>query len=479
MKRYFSSVVHHAEGKSFLSGALRVLLLSALFSMFVGGKAQAIPAFAKKYNAPCTLCHSVWPKLNAVGWKYKRNAYQMEDSRDGALAGKTSPAFDLHLDSGKANPPVSLRLNGGFSVFQPDSGPKSGANPSGVRANNFLCCMDGNTLGLYAGGTVNVDTAFWASYQMGRTGLDQGFIRFANMYGPGYMGLDLGGIVTADSDAVTPNREWFSSPNPAFYGGANPHSANQGLGAGYGDIGMRIFGNPDYGPFSYDVVVVNGSRSTGQPVNTRGTAYGFMGRIDTERFSGSFRYWNNKSAELTFVRGAADAYAAHELAQTAAASAGQTVFAPNRQGPDEKTQDYVFAVNYRADRWEVDAVADFNNFTLGTRQNGANTYARDTVGRTGMSLAYIYRLNPSMNFGARYGSSTTSDYKEYFNGTATTVASARVTTIDLKWEVMPAQNARISAQWTLDMSDPQARLNPDGSTFNVQNRLFLTWDWAF
>ncbi len=456
-------------GSSLLGIGLLTLLTLAIFA--VPNRAEAIPAFAKKYNASCTLCHTAWPRLNAEGYKYKLNAYQLPDSRDGAETGKTSPAFDLHLDTGKANPPVSLRLNGGLSVFSPKSG------PDGDQASNFPCCMNGNTMDLYAAGTIEKDIGYFASYRMGKTDIDQGHLRIANIFGPGYLGIDLGGIRTADSDAVSPNREWFGSANPAFFGNSTSAAGDVGLALGYTDTGARIFGNPEYGPFSYDVVVVSGTRRVGQGVSTRGNAYSLMARADIGGFSGSFRYWDNKSGELLFKPALSGSYTSG-LGQTAAANE----FAPDRTNTDEKTQDYLLALNYRGDRWELEAVYDANNFTLGQRVNGANTYSQSQMKRSGMALAGIYRISPFMNVGARYGTSTVQDYYQavVIGGVTSTYSFSPATTsqFDVKWELLPAQNARISLQWTLDVSNEQARTNGAGNVYEPQSKLFLLWDWA-
>ena len=467
IQRKINTSIRCICGSVNLSG-FGTFLLFALALLAGPDRAEAIPAFAKKYNAPCSLCHTTWPRLNAEGFRYKLNAYQMPDSRDGAETGKSSPAFDLHLDTGKANPPISLRMAGGLSVFGPKSGPQGGLS------NNFPCCMNGNTMDLFAAGSIEKDVGYFASYRMGNTEIEQGHIRIANIFGPGYLGIDLGGLRTTDSDAVSPNREWFGTPNPAFFGNSNAGARDAGLALGYADTGIRIFGNPDSGPFTYDVEIVSGSRRVGQGVSTRGNAYSLMARVDIGGFAGSFRYWDNKSGELLFKPTSSGIYS-YDVGQGTGAV---NEFAPDRLNPDEKTQDYLFTANYRADRWELEAAFDMNNFSLGQRVNGADAYSQSQIKRTGLAVAGIYRLSPFMNFGARYGTSTVKDYNQTLNGVTTSVPSATVTQLDVKWELLPAQNARISLQWTLDTSNEQARAIGNGKAYDLQSKLFLLWDWA-
>ena len=57
-------------------------------------QADAVPAYARKYQMSCTQCHTAWPLLNAYGRQFKLNGYVrtpggaegVETSQDGSLA---------------------------------------------------------------------------------------------------------------------------------------------------------------------------------------------------------------------------------------------------------------------------------------------------------------------------------------------------------------------------------------------------------
>jgi hypothetical protein len=58
--------------------AARVGLAVGAGSLFVGAPfAEAIPAFARKYETSCQTCHTVFPKLNAFGAAFRLNGYRM------------------------------------------------------------------------------------------------------------------------------------------------------------------------------------------------------------------------------------------------------------------------------------------------------------------------------------------------------------------------------------------------------------------
>lgn len=60
----------------------------ALLLLLVVEDASAIPAFARKYQANCALCHSNEPRLTSFGQQFKENGYQMPGSQDGSDTAK-------------------------------------------------------------------------------------------------------------------------------------------------------------------------------------------------------------------------------------------------------------------------------------------------------------------------------------------------------------------------------------------------------
>jgi len=64
---------------------------------FTPAPSYALPNFAKKHEASCTLCHTVWPALNRFGEQYFMNGFQMPDTEDGGDVGKINRMNMLHL----------------------------------------------------------------------------------------------------------------------------------------------------------------------------------------------------------------------------------------------------------------------------------------------------------------------------------------------------------------------------------------------
>jgi len=450
-----------------------LFLMVALF-LLLSGESEAIPAFSKKYVVPCTTCHSNWTRLNKTGYQFALNGFQLPDGRDGSKASKVSPAWNVHLDTGGANPPIGLRLRGGMRLSEPKS------DSGGEQANNYFCCTDENRLSLQSAGTVKEDFGYYIAYNLSPSngGMDQGFLRFANVWGIGKLGIDMGVLRTTSFDAVPKNREWFGSKNAAYFGNDSFRGRDQGVSLGYSDTGIRIYGNPNMGIFSYDFLYVTGGRTTDSRNRGRGKGTGAMGRVDTENLSLSLRYWESKSSALTF-----NTFGTEVVYSLDGASGTGTHFSPDVNDDDEKTTDLILDIQYRTYRTNFNFIFDQNNFSVGSRTNGVSSYSRTDVKRSGASLSAIYRFSSTMAFGARYSQSTMSDFSQTLNGTTRSTASSKVSKVDFQLELIPAQNARLSLGIYVDLSDVNARERADTATGSVsqyeqQNKFVLTWDWA-
>ena len=87
--------------------------LIALVTMgFLWGSssAEAIPAYARKHQVACSLCHSAWPLLNEYGRVFKENGYRLEREPQAAAA---EPEIELEDRLALAlRLPMSFRVQG-------------------------------------------------------------------------------------------------------------------------------------------------------------------------------------------------------------------------------------------------------------------------------------------------------------------------------------------------------------------------------
>ena len=75
-----------------MMNALRRLIPLALAMLvLIASDAYAIPAFARKYKAPCNTCHTVFPQLNRFGRDFRDNGFRMPDEVQPLLKSHASP----------------------------------------------------------------------------------------------------------------------------------------------------------------------------------------------------------------------------------------------------------------------------------------------------------------------------------------------------------------------------------------------------
>src|ERR1022692_4687132 len=72
--------------KSPLARSFTTITLALIFIVFnASPRANALPAFARKYGLRCSACHESWPMLNYFGQKFKDNGYQLMNDRDAPI----------------------------------------------------------------------------------------------------------------------------------------------------------------------------------------------------------------------------------------------------------------------------------------------------------------------------------------------------------------------------------------------------------
>src|SRR6266571_1798988 len=139
-------------------------------------KADAIPAFARKYGLPCSACHTAWPELNAFGQAFKDRGYQLGNDRDSPifqnnayipLALRTTPQF--HLES-TTKQPVDAVPGDSTSGLVEKTLTQTGFDISGIDFLMLGTLFKNVTFGLVP--TLDPD---------GTTGIETAFVRLDNL----------------------------------------------------------------------------------------------------------------------------------------------------------------------------------------------------------------------------------------------------------------------------------------------------------
>ncbi len=135
------------------------LLTGMLLTLFNVGEALSIPAFAKKYNKRCSLCHAAVPKLNALGERYRLNGYQFPGTMD-----------ETPLWHQEAHTILSLMVHGMYNNMTMKNNTSMTMN--GVPANDKVTISDFevSTLEFLSGGTLGKNLSYFAFFEIEKEG---------------------------------------------------------------------------------------------------------------------------------------------------------------------------------------------------------------------------------------------------------------------------------------------------------------------
>ena len=163
------------------------VLIVVLVVLSTSQRANALPAFARKYGLRCSACHESWPMLNYFGQKFKDNGYQLMNDRD-------SPIWQ--------NPgywPVTFRITpiwhrvstGKVQVDTYSGGALTGSTVQRVTSSGF----DLSGLDFHTGGTLEKNFSFYvlpSSNNLASFHFETVMARLDNLFGSPWLNLKLG-----------------------------------------------------------------------------------------------------------------------------------------------------------------------------------------------------------------------------------------------------------------------------------------------
>lgn len=273
--------------KHFYNHFLFFSIFCFYFILNTGSSADAIPSFARKTQMSCMACHSpAYPRLNAMGWAFKENGYQMpgsDDSFQENVATEIDESLELLKDL-----PLSFRLRGSIKV----------SPQSSVQADFRLP----DELELIAGGRLYKDISFYYMQGLGSaisgTGTpNKGFIQLNNLVQPSLFNIRAGkfGLLDWHLDG---HRRLTDAP---YLISMSRISHDLPVTMGSNQVGLELYGRPMDGPIFYHLGIFNGNSGGGYGKTDSNTGFfdnnnfkdlsaGLNFRLDTHRF-GVFGYY--------------------------------------------------------------------------------------------------------------------------------------------------------------------------------------------
>src|SRR3982750_2756985 len=65
-----------------------ILVMLVLGMLLAECECSAMPMFARRYNVPCSTCHTSPPRLNETGYNFRAAGFRMPEELGHALEGK-------------------------------------------------------------------------------------------------------------------------------------------------------------------------------------------------------------------------------------------------------------------------------------------------------------------------------------------------------------------------------------------------------
>jgi len=174
--------------------AISFILLSILVYTFVTApRANAIPAFSRKYQTSCTTCHSNYPELNDFGEAFKKNGFKFPKDDDtfvkdlpvmlGAKAQKEAFPEAVYPGEIPGNLPIAFRYSGNFTWNAKQPQPLLEATSFVPQTDLFVP----NTFTIISAGSFGQNLSFWIDDDIsaGATGagggLGDGYLRYNDL----------------------------------------------------------------------------------------------------------------------------------------------------------------------------------------------------------------------------------------------------------------------------------------------------------
>lgn len=232
--------------------------LVALTLSLAPGRAEAIPAFARRYQTACTTCHVVIPKLNAFGIAFRNNGYRIPpndekfvkipDVQLGAPAWRRVWPDAVWPGGIPGIPPVAFRIFTDVVV-----------NPSTAAKVNFIFP---NEFEILAAGTAGDHISYLGELEItsgDRVDLARAFIQFDQIFGSPAANL----IVGRYEVRAVPFSRFHRRLTPSDFLAAEYRSVKDGFDfkqrqAGFEFWGVKTGGN-NKGGVEYAVGIVNGN----------------------------------------------------------------------------------------------------------------------------------------------------------------------------------------------------------------------------
>ena len=210
-----------------------------------------IPAFARKYNLPCSACHTAWPELNSFGQRFRDKGYQLGNDRDAPIwqnpsywpvAVRTTPQW--HFENTTHQPVDAVRGD-----------PTSGTVERTITQQGF----DLSGVDLLFIGTLHNNISFGFIPSSDNTGsfhLEAAYVRFDDLLDTHWANVKVGKFEL--DNLISEKRFLFLSANGGIYQSYHfvPVGDATAFGLGDNQLGLEFSGHSENSYTRYGVSIL-------------------------------------------------------------------------------------------------------------------------------------------------------------------------------------------------------------------------------
>lgn len=228
---------------------LLILLASLSFLLSIpltAEQALAIPAFARKYDVPCSLCHSAFPKLNDFGMAFRDNGFQMGGDKDNPV---NQPA---------AYWPIAIRTPVGYLYTATNNQDliKNGVLRSRTERAGSIQDLG---MDLLSFGTLAPNMTYHIVLTVpGEVGLESAWVRMDKLGGTPLLNLKTG-IFEPDIPFPTKRILTLTTDYPIY--NYHPAGSTVEMGLGENQAGIELMGHEDTMGVRYSVALLEGENT--------------------------------------------------------------------------------------------------------------------------------------------------------------------------------------------------------------------------
>jgi len=487
-----------------------ILSLVGLSTLLIGmQEASALPAFARKYQANCALCHNNEPRLNQFGQQFKENGYQMPGTSDGGTTAKHVLEGDqgpVTVDDISKIMAVRIRADIQRPSFKEETDEMKN---DGVRSEVDVVVP--KIVNLFFAGTAKENLSYYTEVEFNSTEegaslmFERAYLLFNNLGGQSIANVQVGMFDPSGLFAFPTHRQQINPVFPKAETAAFPPTINRiplvplafaskmfGLTQGSAYSGQEGFAILPFQPYLYNAPAQTGFSVHGRPggfgsnflyqagvavndkANTDGTKENrydlyLMGRYD----------WTTDSGK--FMQLSAFYYQAPDAAISTLNMGGTVLFA------DNATDIIRAGIGARAqwDKWDIYAAYVADTIDKPTWANSGSAMASNSVWDdrgAGLSLEADYRMTNKLMLGLRYDQMAPGGLRQLPMGSTDQLnVDASFLAAIAKYYTSPNIGLYVRAHFNLesDAKNPIGGSVDEHPATNLENMLTAGVDMAF